>query len=141
MFRQSILDAGELCSCRAISCMKASRCKKSEGEILFFELGFQRTITLGLFRLQFHRANLPLDLAHDVIYAQKILLGALEFLFGDDFAAFIFARAGGFFDQGAPVLRFGIDQLVDFALLDDGVGFAADAGAQETIRPRLSAGS
>ena len=61
-----------------------------------------------------------------------------SFFLGDDLAAFILARAGRFLDQAAPLLRFGVDQLVDFSLLDDRIGFAAHAGAEKQIDTSFS---
>ncbi len=41
--------------------------------------------------------------------------------------------AGGFFDDGAAVLRLGGEELADALLADDGVGLAAEAGAHEDV--------
>ena len=72
---------------------------------------------------------MPLDLAHDVRDPQEILLRAFEFFFGEKLSALVLARAGCFFDQAAPFFRLGVDQFIDFALLHNRIGFAADAGA------------
>jgi len=44
---------------------------------------------------------------------------------------FVFGDAGGFFKDFAAVFGFGGEELVDFSLLHDGIGGAADAGVHE----------
>ena len=129
VFSQAIFDAGELAFLPRDFLIESFALQKSEREIFFFELGFDRAVSLGFSRLQFHSADLPLDLADDIIHPEKILLGALEFFLSDELAALVLARAGSFFDQAAPLFRLRVNQLIDFALLDDRLGFAADAGA------------
>ena len=48
--------------------------------------------------------------------------------------------AGGFFDDGAAVLRLGAENLADAALLDDGVAFRPEAGAHEDVLNVAQAG-
>ncbi len=109
MARQATLDTRKLIFLLGNFPGEGFALPEGAGEFLLFKLRFERAVTLGFFRLQLHRANLPLDLAYNVIEPQKILLRPLEFFFSDDFSALVFARARGFFDQTAPVLRLGVD--------------------------------
>ena len=82
-------------------------------------------IAPGLGCLPLERIHLPSDFFQNVEHARKILLGAFELRLGQPLARFVFADAGGFFDDGAAVGRLVGKNLADAALLDDGVAFRA----------------
>ncbi len=80
------------------------------------------------------------DFFEDVEHAGQILFRAFEFRFGQALAGFVFADAGGFFDDGAAVGWFVGKNLADAALLDDGVAFRPEAGAHEEFLDVAQAG-
>ena len=100
----------------------------------------QFLIAPGLRRLPLERIDLAADFFQNVEHARKILPRAFELRFGQALARFVFADAGGFFDDGAAVGRFVRKNLADAALLDDGVAFRAQAGAAEQILNVAQAG-
>ena len=96
-------------------------------------LAFQFFIASRLGRLPLERIHLPADLFQNVEHAREILLGAFEFRFGQPLPGLEFADAGGFFDDRPAVWRLVAENLADAALLDDGVAFRAEAGADEQV--------
>ena len=83
--------------------------------------------------------DLPVELAQHVVDAQQILARALHLALRLRLAAAVQGRAGGFFDEQAPIFGLGVDELLDTSLLDDRVGFRADAGAEEELGDVLQA--
>ena len=73
--------------------------------------------------LALERVHLPAHFFENVEHARQILLGAFQLRFRQPFLGFEFADAGGFFDDGAPILRPVAQNLADASLLDDGVAF------------------
>jgi hypothetical protein len=95
-----------------------------------FPVGFE---PLGLFRLAVQRVHLPLDLADHVAQTQQVLLGGFHLPQGRGLAVLVFGDAGGFFDQNAPLLGFGVQNKIHLSLFDDGVSPMAHPGSQEEI--------
>ena len=103
-------------------------------------VGAQFFVALGFRRLALERVDLAADFFQDVEHARQILFRAFELRFGQALAGFVFADAGGFFDDGAAVGWLVGKNLADAALLDDGVAFRAEAGAHEEILNVAQAG-
>src|SRR5262249_37710529 len=96
-------------------------------------LGLQRTVLLRPLCLTAPSAELALDLAENVAPAIEVLLRALHLPLCHLPAAAVEGRAGRLLDEQAQLIRLGTDQLLDATLLDDRVGLAADAGAEEEL--------
>ena len=91
----------------------------------------ERLVAAGLAGLSLDRADLALHFADDVGKPQKVGLGVFQFpdrLFP---VALELGDPAGLFEDGAPVLRAGAEDLVDAALFHDRVGGRADAGIHE----------
>ena len=106
-------------------------------------LGLQLFVAPGFGSLALQRIHLPPHLFQNVEHARQILFRAFQLGFRQPLLGFEFADARGFFDDGAPVLRLVAENLPDAPLLDDGVAFRPQAGADEKIlniaQPRGSA--
>ena len=85
----------------------------------------------GHFGLFAQRRELPADLAGEVAEPGEVGLHGFEFADRLFLAAAVFEDAGGFFDEAPPVLRGGVEHLVQLALPDDHVHFPAQAGVGE----------
>src|ERR1019366_4581713 len=105
------------------------------------ELDLELAIALGLGCLAFERIHLPGDFLQDVVDARQILLGAFQFGFGEALPSLELGNSGGFFDDAAAVLRLGAEDLADAPLLDDGVAFGTESGADEQILDVAQAGA
>ena len=95
------------------------------------EIGQQRLVAARLPRLPLERTDLAFDFLDDVAQAQQICLRRLELAHGLAFLPFVFGDPGGFFEDRAPIFRTRTEDLVDPALLHDGVGAAPHAGVGE----------
>ena len=104
------------------------------------ELDFEFAIALGLGCLPLERIHLAGDFLQDVVDARKILLGAFQLGFGQALLGLEPGDSGRFFDDRAPVLRLGTEDLPDTTLLDDGVAFRPEAGAHEQVLDVAQAG-
>src|SRR5262249_4143872 len=62
-----------------------------------------------------------------------VQIGALELPESFDLLGFEAADAGGFLENGAPFLGGRLEQDVDSALLDDGIGFGSRAAAEKEL--------
>ena len=80
-----------------------------------------------------------LQLAGDVGDAQEVGLGGLHLALGGLAAGLVLGDAGGLLDEAAAVLRLAGDDEAHPALLDDGVGLGAHAGAEEQLGDVLQA--
>ena len=83
------------------------------------------------FRLLAQRGELPPDFAGEVAEPCEVGLHGFEFADGFFLAAAVLEDAGGFFDETAPVLRGGVQDLVQLPLPHDHVHFPAQAGIGE----------
>ena len=88
---------------------------------------------LGLGGLALEAVHLPRDFFEDVVDAGEVLLRAFEAQLGETLLGFEAGDAGGFFDDGAAIVRLGAEQLADALLADDGVALRAEAGAHEDV--------
>ncbi len=96
-------------------------------------LGLQFLVASGLGGLALQRIYLPPHFFQNVEHARQVLFRAFQLGFRQPLLGFEFADARGFFDDGPPVLRLVAQDLPDAALLDDGVAFGAQAGADEEV--------
>ena len=97
------------------------------------ELVAESAVALGLGGLALERGHLLGDFFEDVVDAREVLLGGLEAELGEALFGLEAGDAGGFFDDAAAVEGLGVEELADALLADDGVGFAAEAGAHEDV--------
>jgi hypothetical protein len=88
---------------------------------------------LGFGGLALERVHLAGDFFEYVVNAGEILLGGFQAQLGEALLGFEAGDSGGFFDDGAAVVRLGAEQLTDAFLADDCVGFRAEAGAHEDV--------
>ncbi len=91
----------------------------------------QPPVAPRLGRLPLERPALLFDFVHDVIDAREVLLGRLELQFGGAPAGLVFGDARRFLDQLTPVGRSRTENQPDLALLDNRVGFGAEAGVHQ----------
>lgn len=102
-------------------------------ELEVAELGEELLVTAGLGGLALEGADLAADLADDVVEADQVRLGLLQLPHRLLLLALEAGDPGGFLEDGAAVLGTGGEDLVDLALLHDGVGGPADAGVHEEL--------
>ena len=69
-------------------------------------------------RLNLDRAQLLFNFLNDVVHPQQVLLCPFQFAEGLFFLGLVLANAGGFFKNQVPFNRVGLQQDVDFPLLD-----------------------
>jgi hypothetical protein len=96
-------------------------------------LALEAACTSRLARLPLEHAQPRAQLAHDVAHAQEVLLGVLHLLARRLAAALVAGDAGGLSSMSERRSSAGGDDEADAALLDDGVGLGAHAGAQEQL--------
>ncbi len=82
---------------------------------------------LGHLRLLLERLELAAELGQHVLQAQEILVQPRQLALGPLLAATVLGDAGRLLDVPAPVLRAGLQDLLELALADDRVQRAADA--------------
>ena len=85
----------------------------------------QRGIALGFHGLPFERTHLPRDFFEDVVDTRQVLLGLFQAKLRKPLPGFETSDSGRLFDNRAPVMGLGTEQLPDALLLDNGVGFRA----------------
>src|SRR5262249_46086068 len=112
---------------------------QAEGDPQVLEPGGVLLVALGFGRLQLDAAELLVDLFEDVAEAGQVLIDALQPAEGFGLLGLEPAEARRLLEDGAAVLRGGLQQYVDAALLDDGVGVVAGAAAQEKVLDVLEA--
>jgi len=101
----------------------------------------QPAIATRLGGLPLERIDLALDLDDDVVHAKQIRLGRLEFQLGQSALVLVARDARRILDQGAAVLRFRVQDLVDLALLDRRVGPCADPALAQHLLDVFQPGS
>ena len=84
-------------------------------------------------RLALERSELALDLRGQVVQADEILLGGVEFAQRRNLALLELRDAGRLLEQDPPVLGVGVDQGTDVPLADDGVGLGVEAGVEKQL--------
>ena len=93
----------------------------------------QALIPPRLRRLASQRAALLLDFEDDVVDAREVLLRGFELQFGGAAARLVLRDARRLLDQSTPIGWTRTEDHPDLALLDDGVGFRAEAGVHQQI--------
>jgi len=88
-------------------------------------------VGLGLLRLSAREAELPLDLGDYIVNAGEILFHPLELPLAHLAPSLEEREAGGFLDQGAQLVRLGLDYFFDTALLDQRVSTAVNLRRHE----------
>ena len=91
------------------------------------------TVTLRLRGLALERVHLTRNFFEDVVDAGEVEAGGFEAKFGEAFFGLEAGDAGGFFEDGAAIQRFGAEELADALLADDGVGFATETSPHEDV--------
>src|SRR5690606_20307125 len=97
--------------------------------LLLLEFG----VLFGGLGLALEALELAPQLVADVGEALEVLLGAAHAVLGVAAAPLVLGNAGGLLDEHPQVLRAGLDQVGDHALLDDGVAAGPKAGAEEDV--------
>src|SRR6266853_6716245 len=90
-------------------------------------------VALGLGGLTLEAGHLAGNFVEDVVDAGEIEAGGFETEFCEALFGLETGDAGGFFEDGAAIEGLGAEELADALLADDGVGFAAEAGAHEDV--------
>jgi hypothetical protein len=103
------------------------------------QAGAVLAVAIGLGRLRAHGLEAVFDLLDDVAQPQQILIDAFQPPLGFDFFRLEPADAGGLLKDSAAVLRRGLEQAIDLALLDEAVGIDANARAAEQVANVLEA--
>ena len=93
----------------------------------------QALVAARLADLSRQRAQLALDLEHDVVEAREIPLGGLELVQGLPLARLVLGDAGGFLEQEPAVAGVVGQNVVDHLALDHRVGMAAHPGVEEQV--------
>ena len=105
----------------------------------FAELGLDDFVSLGLLGLPAREAELALDFAEHVIDAREIFLDALELALAHLAPALEQRQARRFLDQRAQLVRLGLDNFLDSALLDQRVAAAVNLRGHEKFGDVLEA--
>ena len=103
------------------------------------EFRFDDLVGLRFFRLPAREAELTLDLAEHVIDAREIFLDPLELALAHLAPALEQRQARGFLDQRAQLVRLGLDDFLDAALLDQRVAAAVNLRGHEKFGDVLQA--
>ena len=103
-------------------------------------LVLQYLVTPRRARLAFEAAQLFVEFVADVGDALKVFPGMADAGFGFAPPVLVPGSAGGFFDEQAQIFGPRFDDAADHALLDDGVGARAEAGAAEQVEDVFAAG-
>ena len=91
--------------------------------------------------LALERADLALDLAHDVADSNEVGLGVFEFAQGFLFLRLELGDAGRLLKHRAPVFRTAAQDQVDLALFHDRITAAPDSGVHEQLMDVTQAAS
>ena len=103
------------------------------------ELRLDDLVGLGFPCLPAGEAELTLDFAEHVVHAREIFLHALELALAHLAPALEQRQAGGFLDQSAELVRLGLDNFLDAALLDQRVAAAVNLRGHEKLGDVLQA--
>jgi hypothetical protein len=90
-------------------------------------------IAPGLRCLQPHRLQPVIHLFHNVRQSEQILINAFQSTRGLKALRLKAANASGLFKNDPPLARRRLQHHINFALLNDAVGFGGDAGAGKQI--------
>ncbi len=90
-------------------------------------------------RLALERAQVALDLAHDVVEAQEVRRRLFELQLGDLLARLVAGDPGRLFDQLAALLGLPREDEADLPLLDHRVGADAQSGVHQQVLDLLEA--
>ena len=77
--------------------------------------------------------ELAFQLFAQVGQARQVLVSAADAILGFAPALLVLGDAGRLFDEVAQILRLGLDQLGDHALLDDRIAARPEPGAEEDV--------
>jgi len=90
-------------------------------------------VAFGQLRLLLERFELPAELPYQVVQAVEVDLQPGQLAFGPLPAAAMLGDAGGLLHELPPLLRPGLEHVVQMALADDGVERPAHAGVREQL--------
>ena len=115
--------------------LAAQRAEPRGGELAGQVLGLDRElfVPLGHLRLLLERLELAAELGQHVLQPQEILVQPRQLALGPLLAATVLGDAGGLLDVPAPVLRAGLQDLLELPLADDRVQRATDAGLAQQL--------
>src|SRR5208337_5006421 len=105
----------------------------------FAEFGLDDFVGLGFFGLPAREAELTLDFAEHVVHAGEIFLHALELALAHLAPALEQRQAGSFLDESAQLVRLGLDNFLDSALLDQRIAAAVNLRRHEELGDVLQA--
>ena len=94
---------------------------------------------LGLAGLPLQAVHLALDFDDDVGHPQQVLVGDVDLAQGFGLVMLVAGDAGGLFDEIPALLRAGLGDDADVALLDERVGPRAETAAEEDVVDVLEA--
>jgi len=97
------------------------------------QLDMQFVILLRHFGLAFQLLDLMTQFVADVLDAVDILAGIGEPVLGLPATLLVLCHSGRFLEEEAQLLRLGLDDAGNHALLNDGVGARPQAGAHEQV--------
>ncbi len=120
--------------------VEGSRAERVVDLLVGPQLVAQLLVATGLRGLPLQRVDLAPHLDDDVVDAQQVGLGRLELQLGQPALVLVAGDARGVLDDQPPVLRLGVEDLVDLALLDRGVGLGADPRLAQQLLDVLEAG-
>src|SRR5208282_3172993 len=103
------------------------------------ELRLDDLVGLGFPGLPARETELTLDFAEHVVHAREIFLHALELALAHLAPALEERQARGFLDEGAQLVRLGLDDFLDAALLDERVAAAVNLRGHEEFGDVLQA--
>ena len=83
--------------------------------------------------LALQRVHLPGHFLQDVVHAIQVLLGAFQLGFGQPALVLVLGDSCRLLNQRAPLVGFGVEDLPDLSLLDNGVGAMPQAGTREQL--------
>ena len=112
---------------------------RQQGELERPPLGLEGLVLLGLLRLALQRAELALDLVHDVAYAEEVLAGGLQLPQGLGALQLVPRDPGRLLDEEAAVEGLRGEDVGQALLLHQRVGLGVDARPQEEVVDVLQA--
>ncbi len=95
--------------------------------------GFQLTVLFRHFGLRAQMHQLLFQFLQDIADAQQVVARVADAQFRLTAAVAVFGDAGSLLEEDAQLLRFGLDDARDHALLDDRIGARPQAGAEEDV--------
>ena len=94
---------------------------QDDGDIVLLPLVIEFVISLGLFRLFGKRSDLISQFFQDIVDADEILLGCVQFSFGLFFSGLKLHDTGSFLKNFTSVFGLCRKDIVNSALTDDGI--------------------